>query len=510
MFPKSRQSARSGGVAALALAACVACSNRGAVTKEPAEARPRRQVVVLFSIDTLRADHLGAYGYERPTSPVIDEFAKSAVLFERAIAPAPSTAPTHMSILTGVNPPVHKIFNARPGEGLAPAQLDPALRTFPQMLKARGYLTAGLNGGGFLDGAVGFNRGFDVYSSDLISRRWVMAYKTREDLRAIRTMLDMAESRDRPLFLFLHHYACHSPYVTAPDTMRDRFLEGRKVEGLSTGLPDEMKYRFITEWDRTGAKSITVGGKYVGQGKLRAFWNGIDLSRPDHLAHVVALYDSGVAYADFLFGEVVSILKEAGVYDDALIVLLSDHGEEFFEHGGKEHGRLFVEHLHVPLIVKFPARAGIRSARIAVPVSITDTMPSVFEFLGIPIETPIEGRSFLPLVTGRNAAYRDHVTSYNNHGAVFSGIRIETGASSYALVDPAKGTERLYDKGRDPREQTDLSASDPSTLAGMKAFASRDSEEDALFLERLKGLRESAPSIEPSLVQQLKELGYLK
>jgi arylsulfatase len=176
----------------------------------PSDAGPRPPPnIIIMSVDTLRADRLGTYGHDRDTSPAVDALAAESVVFERAISQAPSTAPAHMSIFTGLTPSVHGVVNVdRQGPALAPG-----IRTLPEVFRDAGYVVAGLHGGGNMDGSLGFDRGFHLWADDLTSFHWTEAWQRPADLDAIRSLLALARSRGRPLFLFLHHYVCHVPYV---------------------------------------------------------------------------------------------------------------------------------------------------------------------------------------------------------------------------------------------------------------------------------------------------------
>jgi arylsulfatase A-like enzyme len=500
---------------AFALALLAACSTGGGTKDRQApgdpvagarRTAPRLPNIVLFSIDTLRADHLGAYGYNRGTSPNIDGFGRDAMSFENAVSQAPNTAPSHMSLFTGLTPAVHGVDNID-GEGPAPRPLDPAIPTFPELLRESGYRTVGLNGGGNVDGSLGFARGFDLYSSDFISYNWMRATSSPRDLEVVRHWLHIGRDQARPVFLFLHHYVCHAPYLSAPEAYRTRFAQGRRVKGLPWGEPDSVRDPILDRMGRLppgAAKSELVGRLFSSQ--LRSFWAGVDLSRPDHREHVVALYDAGVAYADELFGRVMGILREEGAYDDSIVVLLSDHGEEFFEHGGREHGRLFVEHLHVPLMIRFPARSGLAPRAIRDEVRVMDVMATVADYLGLAPPRPVQARSFMPLVRGRGG-YAPAIASYG--GPPSRPLRIEDGGFSYSDEPLAGVVERLFDRASDRYEQHDLSSSRPDVLRRMRDLAASQRAEDS----RMQGALHAAPApkaIDPGLLDQLRSLGYLE
>ena len=274
--------------------------------------------IIIVSIDTLRADHLSCYGYLRQTSPYIDEFVKDAVLFENAISQSPKTASSHMSLFTALTPDVHGVSNINE-DGSMDKRLDDEIVTLAQVLKEKGYLTVGFHGGGQMSASLGFDKGFDLYSSNPIMHQ--DSYYQFEELKGIRQWISRSKKKRKPLFLFLHHYICHDPYLAAPKEFRLRFLDN-PVAGLPLD-PEEI-------WDKDpGLWS-------------KNFWRNVDMSKAEHNSHIVSLYDGEVYYSDYLFGKVIDILKEEKYYNNSMIILLSDHGEEFYEHKDIGHGKLFI------------------------------------------------------------------------------------------------------------------------------------------------------------------------
>ncbi|MDD5306649.1 MAG: sulfatase [Deltaproteobacteria bacterium] len=461
--------------------------------------------VVLFSVDTLRADHLGLSGHEGGISPGIDAFGREAVVFTDAWSQAPTTAPSHMSIFTGLLPSVHGVANIDSGS-LRP--LDRAIATFPELLFEHGYLTAGFHGGGNVDAALGFGRGFYLYSQDLVSYNWMLAHEEPRDLDAIRRWIELTRDRGRPFFLFLHHYVCHAPYLSAPQAFRDRFLSEKVVPGLPSGIGDAARDEALRELERVppGRSKLDLIARMFA-GRERAFWGGVDLGRADHRAHVMGLYDAGVAYADELFSKVLRLLKDEGVSDDTVVALVSDHGEEFFEHGGKEHGRLFAEHLRVPLIIRFPKRAGIGARVVRQTVGEFDVMPTILDYLGIPVPGPTQARSLLPLARGEGGSVPP-VVSYG--GPESGAVRIEQDGFSYAEERYEGADVALFDTAKDAAEKVNLAAVRGDVVARMREAAARQREKDASVLGRLRGDGGGAPSVDGRLVERLKALGYLE
>ncbi len=489
--------------------ACTSGPDRPAGDPSPApaapspEAGPRRLPhIIVMSVDTLRADRLGTYGHDRPTSPAVDAFAAGSTVFERAISQAPSTAPAHMSIFTGLTPPLHGVINI---DQRGPA-LDPGIPTLPRVFRDAGYVVAGLHGGGNLDGSLGFDRGFHLWTDDLVSFHWTEAWQHPEDLDAIRSLLRLARSRGRPLFLFLHHYVCHVPYVKAPGELRGRFLEGVRVAGLPEGLSDETRKAAASRLAHIPDYPARLRAvAKARRSELRDFWKGVDLSKPDHRAHMLALYDSSVAFSDHLFSVVRRILEDEGAWDEAIVVFTSDHGEEFNEHGGREHGRLFVEQLHVPLIVKFERQASVAPRRVERPVRTMDLLPTLLAHLGLEVPRPIQGVSFMPLL-GAPGSYDPPIVSYGGRSG--ESLRLEAQGASF--IDESEQAPRLFDLAADPAEQRDLTAAEPARAARLAEAAADVRAADEAFRVRMTAPGQDKPEIDPILLEVLRSLGYLK
>ncbi len=475
-------------------------------TREKEAASHKLPNIVLFSVDTMRADRLGVYGHGRPTSPHIDAFAKTAVLFERAISQAPSTAPAHMSIFTGVTPAVHRVANIAGQSGPTPP--DPRLPNLIEEMKERGYLTAGFHGGGNVASALGFDRGFHLYSEDFVSYNWINAHRKPDDLKTVERWIDISRDRGKPFFLFLHHYICHAPYISAPDTFRDRFMKGRTVEGLPRGFLDKVRYRIVDEFDRiSGSRTKSLAIQQIFGSRLRDFWKGVDLGRRDHNEHIQAMYDAGVLYSDYLFEEVRRILKRSGVVDNTIVILTSDHGEEFHEHGGREHGRLFVEHLHVPLIIQFPGKSIQTPLTINQPVRTMDLLPTLFDYLKLPLHQPIQGVSFLPLITGKGS-YGPDIVSYSI--PTFQHLRVEKNGVAYTNA-PHKGvSEFLFDIETDGAERRNQVTERTNERDKLRALVDALVQQDTRFKAQISKRKEANPPLDPRLLEQLKRLGYLK
>jgi arylsulfatase A-like enzyme len=272
---------------------------------------PTINKVVLISLDTLRADHLGAYGYSRNTSPSIDAFARESFVFDRTLAPAPNTPPSQMSMMTSLYPGRHGFTGNNDA-------LAPEIETLAQRLRKAGLQTAGFVDGGFLSAEFGFARGFDVYDDEGGGLAEILP-------RAIR-WLDTHD--EDPFFLFLHTYDIHAPYIS-PAPFDGMFHE--------------------TPYD---------GDVIPTSQRLAKLFMDPSALTPEILRHFVDSYDEGIRYADSKMGDLIRYLDQRGRLEDTLVIITSDHGEEFGEHGSVIHWQLYYQpNLRVPLIVRPPGGA---------------------------------------------------------------------------------------------------------------------------------------------------------
>jgi len=377
--------------------------------------------IIVYLVDTLRADRLGCYGYSRDTSPNIDKFANEAVLFERAQAQSPWTRASVASILTGLWPTVH-------GAEDDPHALSNKVVTLAELLRQAGYQTAAVVANGNTTEATGFAQGFETFL-------YLNGSSHHARSGAINaSAFDWLQRRDTtaPFFLYLHTVDPHSPY--------------EPPEPFRSGLAPEVS-------------DIAVGGLE----SLKTLTSQSELPAAAVVQQVEWLYDAEIAANDATFGELLEELKRLGLFGNSLIVLLSDHGEEFFDHRSFEHGKtLYSEMLQTPLIVKLPnaAEGGYRVKDI---VQHVDLVPTLLEVNGIPIPEGLQGRSFLPLldlaagdlwddtaVAQMNLRGREGASLLSGHWKVI--VRRSEGQSFFP---------ELYDLSSDPGEQTNLAPTRP-------------------------------------------------
>ena len=438
---------------------CLVIVAGGAACRGPAPAPPRAENVILVSIDSLRPDHLGCYGYSEATSPNLDALCRDSVVFRQAIAHAPSTLSSHASLLTSLIPQHHGASVTRM-TGLAKDHL-----TLAEALQSAGFQTASFNGGGQIDALFGLDQGFRVYQSPRPSRdEEAWARDVGDDrfatvVDAARAWLD--ENRGR-FFLFLHTYEVHHPY--RPDPAFGAALP----ESYDGPLPGDISIDLL---ERINAHRL-------------------DLT-PRDLEHVVHAYDVEIRSVDAALGGLIADLKKRGLYEATLLIVTSDHGEEFGEHGkmGWHSHTLHDELLRVPLIVKFPGswQAG---ASLVAQVRGIDIAPTVMSVARLPVPEAFEGADLVRYVAG------------GERPPPYAIAEIDGGGTAVRSQEWKWDRRALYRLVSDKGETTDVA----TTYPGMAEKLRRIKQE--LVSEALEvPARAVAPPAD--LRERLRALGYL-
>jgi|GEM_PF-1144879 len=362
------------------------------------------RLLLLVSLDTLRADALGAYGSARLTSPSLDRLAREGVLYSTCLTPSPWTRPSHMSLLTSLYPHVHGLDKRNN------LSLSDSFATIAEVLEADGFFTTAITGGGYLYPTHGFERGFHYYrasGSDFdriagTAMRWIRRWQGLDH------------------FLFLHTFAVHEPYNRMGN-----------LSFHSAGLPNPTE------------GSLPKPGTPITSSVTR---------------RLRLLYDDGLLYTDHVLGVLFAQMKRDGLWDRSMIVIVSDHGEMFMEHGQLGHStRLYDTLLHVPMLVKFPRGAEARGAPapgtvVHEPVELLDVLPTVVAAYGIdtPAAEQFQGRSLLG-DGGRGWQYAETYVGKMERRSVREG-RVKY------LVNRTSSAEEVFDVDADPAEQKDLAA----------------------------------------------------
>lgn len=419
--------------------------NRGCVLwSEPTILGPtppaRLPNLVLLSLDTLRPDHLSLYGYERPTSPRIDEWAEHGVVFEHAVTSSPWTLPAHLSLLTGLDALSHGV-NHR-------TAVSPRLDLLAARLRSLGYQTFAVTGGGFMHADIGFDHGFDRY------RFWANRKASDDEIQStVAAALEWVEEfSDRPFFLFVHTYEIHHPY---------RFREPYFSSFLGVEPPPRTALSYISN------------GREMNPATLLTKWPSIKAApdparrlEEDSLPMLVAAYDSGIAHADREIGRLLARLSEPSLAARTATVLTSDHGEALGEKGYAGHLYLEEFNTRIPLVLRLP---GIQpqGRRIESQVGIVDLYPTLLELAGDPVDrSDIDGRSVLRLARGSATVEPVPAWTYASLSRRGLGLSLDH-RWKYVLNNSAAsellGTEALYDLAADPDESENLAADHPRT-----------------------------------------------
>jgi arylsulfatase A-like enzyme len=439
-----RRSARRCGVAALALLLLVACQ----------PPRLGQHDIVLVSIDTLRADRLGAYGYERPTSPSLDALAARGVVFENVIAESPWTLPSHLTMFTGLHPTTH-------GVNFPDQRPDDATALLAEILREDGYRTFGFTGGGYLRAEHGFDRGFEVFDS--------AEAPFREKATAALAAIQELDEGER-FFLFLHTFDVHCPYEPAAP------YAGTFVS------PDAEP---IDTHKRCG----------------NAYYNVQEGLTDGQIRHVSDRYDDGILEADATLGWLLAQLGEERLRN-TIFVVTSDHGEEFREHGRVGHeATLHREVLAIPWVVAGP---GVTPGRLPGLVGLSDVTPTLLELAGLPVPEGLDGRSRVAWLAGAAAgvaAEGEPRVSVNHWKRSLHSVMTP---EWHLITDVDAGESALFAAGDDRLEQHDVAEVHASELDFLRGL--------------LEAHMSGAATLEPSTIDeltseqrdQLRALGYIE
>ncbi len=408
--------------------------------------------LLIISVDTLRADRLGSYGHHRPTSPNIDAIADRSVVFRDVLAQAPTTAPSHRSILSG-----RYVFQHRNDVSDVPL--------LAELLREQDYSTAAFVDGAQMSEAFGMSRGFESYFDT--GGYHASGAQIGGGLAEINPVLIpwLEANADWPFFALVHTYDVHCPY-TPPEPYRSMFTEAA----------------FAPDFEVEGRCGIH-------------YFNDLEL-QPRDFEHISSLYDGGVRYADAMLAEIFEALDRLDLYDDTLVVITSDHGEALGEGGIVGHNDVYDTHLKVPMILHLPTR---RHVDIEGPVQLVDLMPTVLGMLQIEPPAGMAGVDLRPGIA-RAGVGRERLRYADNEDATRATVRVD---QRWSLVVEGDVTEGLYDLEGDPEERTSLAAEHPERTGLML-------EEYRRLRTTTEPVRVYPEGLDPEAIEQLRALGYLE
>ena len=391
--------------------------------------------VLLIAIDTLRADHLGVYGYHRKTSPNIDAFASKAAVFERAFATAIPTHPAFATICSGQYSITHTI--------VAHAAKSPVPRTtpwLPEILQRYGYTTCALDN--LAPWRYGFGRGYEFYIDPTSRKNLAINCDNREiNRRAIPWLEQHAHEK---FFMFIHYWDPHTPYLP-PRAYRTLFYKGNPHQPDNHAMDHFTDHPLGKTWSETWFKKLPP-----------------HITDPEYL---VALYDAEIRYCDEGIRTLLDTLDASGKAEDTLVILLSDHGEMMYKHGiFFDHHGLYDGNIHVPWIVSHPS---ISPRRIPYLAEHVDVAPTILDLCGVPVPPEMEGKSWAPFLLGKGEpVQRDFVVSQECTWQMKWCIRTENHKLILAREPDFYNTpmKELYDLQADPEELHNIAEQEPERV----------------------------------------------
>jgi arylsulfatase A-like enzyme len=457
--------------------------------------------VILVSWDTTRADRLNCYGYSaRPVTPHLDALAEDGILFENHISAAPWTPPAHASLLTSLWPSTHGVigsfyeFRDHGSRPQAFTRLADRRTTLAEVLQAGGYATGAFTGGLTLDPQFGFDQGFETF-------RTTMFKLAEENVGEMR--LWIGERQHRPFFLFWHTFEAHAPYLGT--AFLSEVLPEREAELLGAAV---------------GRYAARFARKAVGP----AWFPKMLKRRRAYTRDVTeALYVGSIARADRWLGLVMGDLRQRGLYDRALIVVTSDHGEEFGDrspgifydaHGASLHREM----VRVPLVIKLPGQ-GRAGTRVEALTRGVDVMPTVLDVLSLPGPAEMQGESLRPLWEGRETtprvAFAEALQTRHEQKAVQSlghklivqinaGIVTRHGRAHMPTVLESRA---FFDLRSDPDERRDLLVAPPRSRDERRADAFEVTLRGHLAAQKTET---DEVEVGEELLEQLRSLGYVE
>lgn len=429
---------------------------------------------LLIVIDTTCAAHCSAWGYERTTTPNLDELAKAGVRFSNAYSQAPSTVPSVWSYMSGQYPIPSS------SEGLL--MLEDSTDTVAEVFQRGDFNTFGFSENPFISESLGFTQGFDNFTSlpPLLDGKY-----ERRNQNATRRLLEKAQvsienSSDAPWFAYIHLFRPHSPYL-APEPYGSHFMT---PQDKSLASP-ELEHALMS-----GESTPELNSD------IDALSSGLD--------YVIASYDGNLAYVDGLIGGFIANLDAKAALDNSVVIITSDHGESMMQHGRIGHGiDLYEEFIHVPLVVWAPSIPGFEPGVVDEKVSVLDLFKTLVEIFELESPDQLDGASWLPLLKGQR---QDRTTKIFAQNLVGDKVSVRKGdLKMIANVDVQTRelvSQEVYDLRTDPAETTNI-------MTNGKAF---DELHDAL--QKYVSSWPDPPVVESDVLseeqtEQLEAVGYL-
>lgn len=431
--------------------------------------RPGAPSVVIVTIDTMRADRFGCYGYFRDTTPHLDAFSRESIVFERCFAPMATTLPSHLSLMTGLYPVEHGVL-ANVGDGGRPFSPSPKLRTFAEAAGDRGWRTAAFVSATPLKRYSGIAAGFDTF--DEPDGRERPADETTDAALAW-----LGGHREEPYLLWVHYFDPHAPYVPPP------------AFHLWSGDDPE-----IAAW--LEERAFVEAGPALDGSEVPTFEVNND-------------YDGEVRFVDDQFARLVEALRGRDDWDRTVMVVAGDHGEGLGQHGAWNHGEHWEEQLHVPLMIRLPDEAPRRVGDV---VSLVDVLPTLLRRLGRFDDSPIlaqaDGAGLLAPATERLPAFAQTSARRLSTDLPLGVVTVRDDRWKYVFA--FQEGESLYDLQNDPFERRNLAAANPAVAARLRAGVLGELDRQVGRARELwagERMKQEVP-LDPKTRSELEALGY--
>jgi arylsulfatase A-like enzyme len=418
--------------------------------------------IILIIVDTLRADHLGSYGYGRNTTPNMDRLSSNSILFKNAISHAPWTEPSIGSILTSQYPSVLGIKQD-------PVVISNKFITLAELLKENGYKTKGIISGTYVSSKLGFDQGFDFYNEDHA--------KEDENTHIVSPFLVkkavsfLEKNRDNKFFLFIHDFDPHYNYI------------------------QHQKYNYYPDYN----------GSFYSNQDIKELWKKAPYMKKNDISYIKALYDSEISFTDEFINRLLENLKGLGLYENTLIVLTADHGEEFLERGDYWIGhtkKLYKEQLHVPLMIKLPWSN--KGKVIEDYIGLIDLMPTIADLAGLRIPEAYEYDGKSIELDREKRLKNSPIISETSRQAEMQSVTWKQWKFIHNLET---GMKELYNLKKDPTELKNIISDNEKILKEMEAILrewndyTKKKTSDADFQK---------PAFQKDQIERLKSLGYIQ
>lgn len=439
--------------------------------------RTPRQNVVFITIDTLRADHLGCYGYARETSPAIDAFAKKSILFENCISQATSTLPSHSSIFTSLYPPSHGVIHNI-------GKLSPDVPSLIRVFRDNGFATGAIISNIVLESRFGLSQGFQTYDERLESRELNRKkFRERRADAATDAAIDWLRSKkEKRFFLWLHYVDPHGAYYPPP----------------------EYQKMFVNDELYSREEELPISADNFVPNTIPKYQALFGNNNP---SYYIAQYDGEVRFTDDQIGRLFQFLEQSGLMSNTIVVITADHGETFTERDlcFTHTFRTYDEQAVIPLIIHFPDLGPPK--RIEAQVRAIDIMPTLLDRLGLQNPYPVHGKSLMEMITSGAKPPAEFAVTYSDYGLKVLDSQFGSQKSIRTLRwkltrNSLDGSKELYNLQEDPLEKNNLAQREPAVLNEMEKLL----DDLEWRLERRAMLR---PKLSPKRIEQLKSFGYL-